>query len=65
MSYELREDEAVQMYCCMLIRSKHDSHGHGPEHVDKVLRYKKYGHTPESLRAAVDGYIDSGCGISG
>ena len=62
----VRDDEAVQMWCCMLIRGRHDSRGHGPEHVDEVLdNFGKYRHTVESLREAVDGYIDGGCGIRG
>jgi len=60
------EDEAVQMWCCMLVRGRHNSWGHGPEHVAAVLDDpEKYGHTVTSLREAVDGYIDGGCGISG
>ena len=63
---ELRDDEAVQMYCVMLIRGRRDSRGYGPEHVDQVLEsHARFSHTPKSLRETVDAYIAGGCGIAG
>lgn len=62
----LRDNECAQMICCMLIRGKRDSRGHGPEHVDEVLRdKKKYGHTAKSLDEYVRDYTTGGCGIAG
>jgi len=62
----LEGDEAVQMYCCMLVRGRRDSRGHGPEHVREVLAQKKrYGFTTRTLRETVDAYIEGGCGIAG
>ena len=63
---QLRKDEAAQMYCAMLIRRRHDSRGHGPEHVDEVLKdFPRYRHTVRSLLDAVNGYINGGCGMVG
>ena len=63
---KLRDNEAVQMYCAMLVRGRHDSHGHSGKHVDQVLKQKKkFRHTSKSLRDTVDAYIDGGYGICG
>lgn len=60
----LRDDVAAQMICCRFIHGS--SYGHGPEHVDEVLKNrKKYGHTTKSLGEYVYSYTEGGCGISG